>query len=406
MPPRYHKRRAVLQLGRRMGWKRRRLNPRRPFYQRSSIKYKNRSRRSSKRRGRRSHGRSSRFRRFRRRRGVGPRGHFAQRVVSALTPPRTFVTEYGQEHTVPAQPGVPGDGEQCTYFMCEAYNVAATVDTVNTIELMDWSHMMRIADWYRSGPIHNYFNSASAGGVSVLDQKFKFLLKAGVQTSTVRNQSTEPVLVTAFYCRPRGNQLYSIGSNDVNVYSYLATGFANNGLDPGNVLPSTNANMHRSRYTPFRSWDFARSFKITRVSKMIIHPGQMKKYKLSVKQQFVRPLDWVTPDGNDAAKGSWVDFLKKFQHFRCQRFILFKISSSPAGFGAVQATYSKRIQTTTPTVVMSTHFRYVTESVPFLEAAPTDLFNPVGFVDSTTAAHNPAIVVPDGDVVGEEKDGF
>lgn len=401
MPPRYNKRRAGFQL-RRSGFKRRRVSfrSRRPFYI-SSVKHSRRPRVSRFRKN----SRRSRFRRFSRMRRYGKRRSFGRRVVNSLAPPKTFVTEYGQEHTVPA--ATASDGQQCVYFTVEAYNNTATVDNVQTIELMHQVHLMRIADYYRNGNLStgSYFNAAALGGGYILDPRFKYLLKSGVQISRLRNQSNEPVSITAYFCRPRGNMTEGINSGVQNLYAFLASGFANSGLDSAHLTASTNIYMHKSRYSPFRSFDFARSFKITSVKKLLIHPGMMRSVKLRVRSQMVRPIDWVLASGTAVpASGSWTDLQPKFNYFKQQRFVLFKLTSQPAGFGATQATYSKLIQTTTPTVLLSTYYKYVTKAVPYWNSNPVDLFDPVGYTTSGAAGHNPGIIVPDGDVVGEEKE--
>lgn len=329
--------------------------------------------------------------------------------MDALSPERTFLAEYGQEHTVPVS---TDNGRKCTYFTTEFYTGAAiTKNDIGVVPLMDYGHMMSIADFYRSGNLSTYFATGTVGNATLVDPRFKFLLKRGVQTSTIRNQSTEAAHITAYYCRPRQHIVpFGMTSGVFNIYMMLAHGFANNDIDPAHIYAANdavgpkviNGAMELARYTPFQSLDFCRAFKVTKVKKVNLMPSQTKNFRLKVRQQLVRPIDWADTAGTTGSN-TWQGAIQKYNYYKQQRFILFKLSSNIAGFGAVQSNYSKLIQTTTPTIVMDTGIRYFTKMIPYGEVALQEIAI-TGFTDPTSAAHNPAIVVPDAAVVGEEKD--
>lgn len=398
MPPRYRKRRARFQL-RRFG-KRRRGFARRPVYRLNTKHSRRSSRFTKKRRSYRRRYRRSRYgrRRFR-------RGGFKRKVIEALAPERAHTFQYGQEHTVPTT--VSANGKPCVYFCCERYTNTSTINTVSTVELFDWSHVMNIADVYRSsGNLSLYFQPATATAIYGEDPRLQILFKRATQVTNIRNQSNEPIHLTAYYCRPRGNCSFDAVTGIQNVYSFLAQGFANNGLDSAHVSASTNIIMNVAEYNPFNSFDFCRNFKITAVKKRRVHPGMITTFRNRRKRVLLRPIDLIEPFANSNA-ASWSGSRQKYSFHKSARFILFKLTGAPAGFGgnAPQATYGKLIQETSPSVVMETLFKYYTKAVPGQQNFSFS-YETLGFVDPVTATHNPQIIIPDGDVVGDEKDGY
>jgi hypothetical protein len=324
-------------------------------------------------------------------------------VLTTLSNIRTFTAEYGQEHTVPSVTATT-IYKQCVYFTPELHVGGATVDNVATVELFDHTHVMNIADYYRNQSLANSFSTAVAGNDIIQDARMRILFRRASQVCQVRNQSNEPIMITCFYVKPRGK--VRDAANITNLYTTLATGFANNGLDPGNILASTNNAMHTAYFSPYQSFDFVRHFKIYRVVKRRLQPSQVSAFKVTVRNKYIRPLDWIEALGT-GNPSTWSGSQRLYKNMPPQALLLFKLTSNPAGFGgtAPQASYANFIQETTPTIVMDTLFRYETLSVP-ASMSTHGVIATSGIIDPTTAGHNPQVIVPDGDVIGDEKDAY
>lgn len=338
-------------------------------------------------------------RRFKRTSRLTRRRRFDAKVIKALSNDQVFTAEYAGETTVPANAGI-GVGVLCTYVMTEVYDNAVTVDNVHTVELFDYRHLGKISDFLWVGSLTNSMLAAGANGTNSLSSfRSKYIVR-GVARYQLRNQSTEPVRISAFYCRPRHPLMLSNAVPNPNIYQWMSLGFANNGLDVGNILPSNNHTMHTARFSPFQSYDFCRDFKIMKTKQLRIDPGQSRVCYLKRRWKTIRPSDlWYVNSSSVGA--SWFGATQKYSYHGKEMFILFKIEAAPAGWGSAQATYAKKLATTTPTVILETTFKYHARIVPHRYEQHNDL-EITGFdLNGVTA---PAIVVPDGDVVGVEAD--
>jgi len=386
--------------GSRPGWVRnvrRRMQSGRATFARASTRVK----RSSRYRSRRPR-RVTRRRFSRRSKRPSASSSFRKKVVNALAEWRTFTAEYGQEHTVSRLT----DAKSCFYFTVERYAQLNTKDDVPTIELYDWNHVMNIADFLRvnTGLFNFPITAAFGNNVVGADLRLKYLLK-GKQISTIRNQSTEAVNITAYYCRPRAQHVNfgdtATGGVEHNTYKFLAQGFANNGIDPGLPLPSLNEGMLDGNYSPFESFDFTHNFKVVKVRKVHIVPSSEKTFVLSSSSKLLRPLDYINNAGTTSGFANWSSSRRKYTMLRPAQFLLFKVTTRPAGWGAVQAGYSKQIQQTSPTIIMDTTFRYKAKIVPSYPST-NSVIEQVGIAINGATA--PAIIVADGDAVGTEMD--
>lgn len=397
MPPRrYKRRRGSVGPGFSRNVRRRTGYSYRPSGSRSFPRYKRKSARRSYR-GRR---RTRRYKRSYRRRSSrkSRTNSFQRKVVNSLATARVFYAEYGAEHSVPVTTGVV---RPCVYFAVERYNAASTYGTVSTVELFDWNHVMTIADRFRfvDANLSSTAPAAGANGINDLKQRISI---SGKMISWLRNQSTETCFITAYYCRPRGKISWATNVTGThNPYQYLSAGFANNGLDSG-VVGVANVTMTNANFTPFQSFDFTHNFKVYKVKKVSLAPSEQKAFVVSCKSRVIRPIDWVEFAGTTNST-SWLGSAQKYDYQSPQKFILYKIEARPAGYGAVQGTYSKQIQMTSPTIVIDTTFKYFAKDVP-QTLSTSGTIETLGIIDPTTAGHAPAIIVPDGDVVGVESE--
>lgn len=327
---------------------------------------------------------------------------FRRKVINALSDYQNIAYGYGSEFNVVHN---SDNSPACVYFTCESSapgDDTLTKDTVATVELCDPLHLAQIANY-----IYNDFwsNSTITPSISAPNNRlvsaFNRILTKAKLTYTLRNQSTETAYLSAFYCRARGNVNWDVTETN-NIYRYLSQGFANKGLDKSHTIPSQNAAMTQLDVNPFESFDFCRNFKITKVKRLKIDPSEQVRLSLKRRPFLWRPADYFQVDpGLGTGPWSWTSAHKRYNIFKFGTFILFKLESRPAGYGAAQANYTKYIQTTTPTVVLYSRFLYSSKMVPTMANQNAIAFN-IGFGYDGT--HGPAIVVPDGDVIGEEKD--
>jgi hypothetical protein len=341
--------------------------------------------------------RSYKRRTFIKRRRYHKRSHnsFAKKVLKAVVPMRTAQAVYQQEHTVPSLTTglIPA-----VYFACEFYDAAATKDTVRTVELFDVKHLGTLFDLSQTSKASEAQTGAVSDSAAMFSSNRQKLWVNGVMTQVLRNQCTEPVLLTAYFCRPRQNLNFSDATTTPTVYQWLSYGFANNGLGPNSVTPAGNPYMQSQEYSPFQSLDFVRDFKITRVKKIKIQPGQFKKLVIRNRRGFItHPHHLFVPSGT-TDQTSWNSEAPKYQFIKQSRFILYKLQSSIGGYGGLeQLTYTKLTQTTTPTVIMRTNFLYKFR-------AQYERFSPAATIEFSGIANNgataSAIVVPDAASVG------
>jgi hypothetical protein len=308
---------------------------------------------------------------------------------------------YQQEHTVPALTTglVPA-----VYFACEQYDGVATMDTVRTVELFDVKHMGTLFDLSQIGKASEAQTGAVSDSTAIFSSNRQKLWVNGKMTQVLRNQSTEPIVLTAYYCRPRQNLNFSDATTTTTVYQWLSYGFANNGLGAGTVTPAGNPYMFAQEYSPFQSLDFVRDFKITRVKKVRIQPGQFKSLMIRNKRGFVTHPNHLFVASGTTDQTSWNSEAPKYQFIKQSRFILYKLHSNIGGYGGTeQLTYSKLTQTTTPTVIMRTNFLYKFR-------AQYERFSPAATIEfagiATHGATKPAIVIPDAAAVGVVSNAF
>jgi len=312
-----------------------------------------------------------------------------------------FKAEYGQENVVP----IETNGRMCTYFTAEAYSNGATPDNVRTVELYDHAHVMTIADRYRLAVINAAITTPALGSSgNAFDFKNKLLIK-GTAVHRVRNMTNENITVEAYFCKARHNITLKGAAATVNIYNFLSVGFANNGLDTANINPTTNLTMGFARYTPFNSWDFTKNFKVYKKKVLRLSPSAISVVKISSGTKWIRPADWVYLDGTVNTSTSFSGLNRIYSNCVPQKFVLFKMTSNPAGFGAEQSGYSRRTQETTPTIVMDTTFTYKAKQDVHMQSTDVEI-EVLGITDPTTATH-PATIMEDSNVVaGQATDAF
>lgn len=335
-------------------------------------------------------------RRSRSGRKISPRA-----IINALQPWQAFTAEYGQEHNVPA---VSATGVRpCVYFTPEFYVSNASIDSVPTVCLYDYTHIGTVANIVWKNTVTNSFGVVPTSTTLATSSKMRILIR-GHQVSTIRNQTNEPVVIECWVLKPRGNTpTFNTGAGFSNLYQKLSFGFANNSLDAGNTNASVNITMKDSNYHPYNSWDLCRDFIIKPLKSRVLSPTQMAVYKLKGKSMLFRPADvWSLSGSSSNSNWDSPQSTRRFEILKQQRYLLFRLRGNPAGFGgAAQSTYAKLIQMTTPTVIMDTRFKYEAKAIHQMPT-PSTFITHSGI--TTNGAVPPAIVVPDGDVIGAESE--
>lgn len=243
--------------------------------------------------------------------------------------------------------------------MAERYQAGLTQNNAQTVCLHDYDHWGAIFGYLWESLPFSTNNIKSFGEIGPTESiGTKVALSCNVQYK-IRNQTNEPVTITAYYCRQRGNLMYDGGNAGANIYQFLAAGFATSGFDADNVTPTTNSHMTLDRNTPFDSYTFLKNFKITKTKKIWLLPGAMKScyQKRSI---YISPADYYRTEGTTQAAVAWDALTRKWGMTKFNDFVLFKLSTNPAGYGSTQSdAYSRQIKYTSPTVIMHTSFRYV-----------------------------------------------
>lgn len=296
--------------------------------------------------------------RFRRRRFVRNKRLTYKNIVSTLQPWVRGTADYGQEHNVPAVTSL--GVRPCVYFTCELADGAASVDTVQTIGCMVYRHIAAIFNSAWKDTVTNSFlpNATNVAAVVRTNPKCRLYVRAK-QISTIRNQTNEPVVIKAYYLKARGNvPCLNQNADYINLYQYITNGFVNNTGGPDN-LPSNSEFFHDCSKSPYDSFDLCSAFKIYKVKSKTIHQGGMAKFGVRTRTHMYKPMDIFYSGGSNSAS-SWQSTQggQKYNWVKGTKFILFRLEASPAGWGGTQATYSKIIQMTTPTVIMETQFVY------------------------------------------------
>lgn len=320
-----------------------------------------------------------------------PSKKFAMKIINALSDAQESTFLYGGEWTV--APVTTTTGIPCQYFTAEQYTSILEKDEINTRLLHDYDHWRGILHrlWQR-----NNVNPEPLDQIAWNTRNFKtkVLMQAQV-TYTLRCQSNETEKVVAYYCKARDN--INWGYQQIvgyNVYRYLATGFYNNGIDRSSNS-TDNIAMTDAQWTPFDSWDFASRFKIYKVKQLTIEPSEQKSLSIKTKPRLITPAKFfrISTENN-----GWLTVQQSYEFNKHSQFILFKIVGRPAGAGTQTTNYARAITYTTPTVIMQTKFKYAAKAIlqPTMEDKREAIYGVV-------ANANPAIIVPDGDAVGEEK---
>lgn len=310
-------------------------------------------------------GRVGRFRPIRRRRGVRRQVRRPHRKVSKVDRKRTETklrAAYGQQITV--QPPT-GSTRSAVYVTAEAYDIAtpATKNDVITVTLNQNRHMAAVADllW-----VNTLANSQAVAVYNTTTYDTSIRCKIRVRSSVkyeLRNASTDFMFVRMYTCKPRQDlNMQNVLATDTsttyyNLYNFLSRGFAINGLDPGNFQPNSNAYMAFKDYSPFDSQLFTKSFKIMRAKRIKLRPGEQRTITLHSRPFIFDPSKYFSLIGFTTS-GSWRACDMRYLFNKFERFNLFQVESSIAGYGAAQTEYTKLISNTTPTLQMHSDFVY------------------------------------------------
>lgn len=391
MPPRFRRRPRI-----RRGIKRRLFGKRR-FVQGRRYGRRFRTRKTF----RRFKAKRRRFKRSRRGKARGKA--FTNKVVKALAPSQQFFAQYGQQHTVPA---LPADQGRHLYFTTQLWQAdpVPPLDPINmgtcvTLPLMCNQHLGKILSYLWKGTLSSMQAGAAENSTTVDTSRRTPVFIGGKVSYQLRNQSTEAEFIKVYWCRARQDVKYAESAFANNLYTFLASGFSENGVDPNN--PSTgNGAMINNNYTPFNSYAFTRKFKITRTQMLRLAPGQSRFVYTGVKSKRIIPDDIFLYNDSDVG-GSWeaqpfVQYLT-----RHGKFCLFELNSRPSGYGAVQTTFNKLIGQTTPTVILESKFSY-SARIHNHSRTPIQLLDTQGFAAPSVLTNT--IVNPDTAVLDQERD--
>lgn len=391
MPPRFRSRRKRSGTSHRLR-RLRRFGGRRSFRRRSY-------------RGGRTRKVFRRIRRFKksqgRRRFKGTRKTFAKKVLKSLQPALPAVCRYGQENTVSPATG----SATIEYVTTEVFDgtVGINKDTCVNRVLLDVQHIPKLADLVWANKPTAAANINTSSNQTALTQSIETkLLISGKVVYRMRNQSNEPIFVTAYVCKVRRDYRYAQGNGTNNIYGLLSRGFATAGKDSANITADANLGMYDQDYTPYNSPIFCAFAKILKKKRFKIVPGAQHFESLKMKEKWVNPLDYVVIEGTTNGTNSWAQWTKKYDFSRHARFILFRLESNPAGYGAAQSQYSKQITHTTPTIVMDTSMQYKVRAAENKTAGCVDLEfagYAAGGVGNTIVTYNNPVLTTEQEAV-------
>lgn len=286
------------------------------------------------------------------------------------------------------------DGQpECIYFTTEFYDgdVKDNRIGVNTIPLGGLEELRRIGEYaWINTPLD------VTGGINngwTADNIWGKIFTKGLDTYTLRNQSNEPVRITAYVCRCRMNTIRYNGTINENVYNYMGEGFAENGHDVGNQA-ATNTGLTVDTMNIRQSRLFCRTFKIVKQYQLKIGPGQTAVRKMNYKWRKHVLADYMLTDN---ANTNWTTKTRRYAHLKGEMFTLFKLHGNIGGIPA-QATLMKVIGQTTPTVILQTQRNYWFKHFP-RPAGAMLLFASVG-----TNNQAPSIMRDDDEKAGTEQD--
>lgn len=346
--------------------------------------------------------RSRRFIRSRKRfsrRGRGGKNSFRKKVIMALTNDQKFVMVYGSQHTVPA--ATVSGGPTGLYFTAEetlSGSAGVTRDTIDTPCLFFYDHMDAIFNQlWSSNTNTGSIPIPGSTGFNTMGLRTKVLL-GGTVSYTLRAQSNETSFIDCYYVRARKDVQSQVGtSGSPNVYTFLARGFANNSLDNLNINPSTNDAMESRIYSPFQSYDFCKYFKIVKVKQIVIPPSEERTLRLTSKPRIVTPISYYFTRANIDGAQTFSTLARAYQYINRSQFILFRLHGRLSGIGTTQPNYSQAVSFTTPTVHLNTNFTYNARIVQHQSEIHAMYAN---FGITTTST--PKIIIPGGDVIGDE----
>jgi len=388
---------------------------RRPIFRRRTRKNFRRRRFGFKRRVYRSKRRSTfgrrvgrfRFRRRLTRRG-GNRGYSKlralKRVTDLLRRPQIFKATYGQQQSVGIASALPG----CIYIITERRDATKTKDDISNVTLSNMDHLAVISDVLMKSSPGGMQTAPGSNETSsyYTDVTMKLVVQPSVRY-VVRNQSTDLMNVTVYYCRARqDSNVFNFkdgttnASNIVNLYTVLARGFAQNAIDGSFLTPILNDGMIMKWYSPFQSLLFTQLFKIYKAKRVQLGPGRILNCRIAPKPFIFRPHKYFELRG-DTGVNSFASAKQAYNFTKHEHFCLFKIDSSPAGYGTSQAGYSKVISGTSPTAILESWFHYKTSFLR-AEKTPFGVIETLGF--SAQAATGNTIVNVEEGILGEEKD--
>lgn len=314
---------------------------------------------------------------------------------------KKLVAAYGQQNTAP---GYTASGVGINYFTTEYTNSNMTLitskDQIATKCLGDVEHYKYIAQYLWTNQPQFDLNGSTAFG-NAGSPEYDYMQVKGQVVYNLRNQSNEPVHIVAYHCKvrkdikwtqPNTAQTPAMDQDDLySIYNVLGFGFAETGLIR-NVQTGNSAILNEANWTPFQSRAFTEVFKITKVQKIIMDPGQQSYVKLTKPWHKVQPSK-LFQDVNGAISSDWGDdaaMLNRFTWKGGAKFVLFGIKSQIAGIDA-QTSFQKNITYTTPTVIMQSNFTYFGRYYPQVSRGHTLMLVPSGMATGT------ASIMRDGD---------
>jgi len=374
MPPRYRKRKSNRFRSR--SNKRRRTGGRRTFRRRS----RSRTRRPQKlRRFRRK------FRTTRRRRRSSQRGTPSREKLEwTLAPPKVFTREFGQV----AFTANAVNSLESSYFTPEETDTEAKIeDDVLTRPLGNIYDLMLLANYA-------WPNNPSFVGIGTVPAQLKDWFQGslwwkGTDRYTIRNMTSEPIFMKAYYMTPRQHHKEDT-TMYTNLYRMLGRGFQERGYDTSNGS-SQNAGMDLPTLTPYQSSIITRRFKITRVQPIRVGTGAMKVITLSTNWRSVQPISLVMNAGNTDL--NWTQQQKRYDYIKGERIIIFKLFSNPAAITG-QSTFTKNIGQSQTGIIMHTARRYTYKHLPIMGLENIVTGTPHGVVTGAS------VVMRDQDWIG------
>lgn len=325
--------------------------------------------------------------------------------MNAVVPWQKWRATFGSEHQVVDQAGT--GLPNCLYFTTVRNQAAVTVSTYLDIPWGNWFHLQTIFDILWPNYLVTGSTVASNNlGWTTTSNKDRVWLK-GSAKYTLRGQSNETEFITAYYCKPRHNISADITGVSNNVLNFLGMGFASNGLDPA-TTNATNAMLVNDQFSPFESFAFCKNFQIFKVKRLRISPGEQQTLFLKGRSAMLQPYDIWNQPAFAGGTTTYSSLTRRYNYMKHERFILFKLSGRPAGYGDQApntGNYAKGITRTTPTCVLQTEFRFAAKTIRNVSTAYQNLTSQVG-IFAPAGAINPQIMRDDDFKAGVESDAI